>query len=396
MREKRVLIVATTAYMIRQFNMSNIELLQGMGYQVEVACNFVEGNPVSRDIIDEFKKHLSSLQVQFHQLSIVKSPSQIVKNGKALNGLIQLMRNDRYAFVHCQTPVGAALARIAAWLTKTPSIYMVHGFHFHKGSSPFIWMMYYPVEKILSYLTDSLIVINREDQKLAERKMRAKRLYYVPGVGMDLEAIERSAAAQPLSRRDIGIPDDAILIFSVGELNKNKNHETVIRALSQLPHDVHYVIAGEGKLKNHLKTCASELGVDDRVHLLGFRRDVQAIYHLADIYCHPSFREGLSVAIMEAMAAGLPVVCADIRGNEDLIRQNEGGHLLKNPSWEDYAHCLKELAASKTRREAFGAYNRETVKQFGLDTVRREMRRVYENLSRDKATGQQGRGVDFD
>src|SRR5690606_15546717 len=104
-------------------------------------------------------------------------------------------------------------------------------------------------------------------------------------------------------RGDIGVPEDAVVILSVGELNKNKNHETVIKALAQLP-DAHYVIVGEGALKEHLVRVAQKYGVADRVHLLGFRKDAQKIYYLADIYCHPSFREGLSVAVMEAMAAG--------------------------------------------------------------------------------------------
>ena len=372
----RVLIVANTAYMIRQFNMSNIELLQNMGYRVEIACNFIEGNPASKEVMDEFLRQLESLDVVCHQIPILKSPLKIRDNYRAFKTLLNLMRKNKYAFVHCQTPVGGVLARLAAYRTKTLSVYMAHGFHFYNGASLFTWLLYYPIEKSMSLITDVLIVINQEDYQLAKKRMKAKQLYYVPGVGIDVDALRIRGENSLLTRGDIGVPEDAVVILSVGELNKNKNHETVIKALAQLP-DAHYVIVGEGALKEHLLMTAQKYSVDERVHLLGFRKDAQEIYYLADIYCHPSFREGLSVAVMEAMAAGLPIVCSDIRGNRDLITDGLSGMLLTDSSANSYAESINRLAVNPDLRRNMGERNIHLVDRLDKRNVDRMMKNIF-------------------
>ena len=373
---KRVLIVANTAYMIRQFNMRNIELLQKMGYCVEIACNFIEGNPASKEVMDEFLRQLESLDVVCHQIPILKSPLKIRDNYRAFKTLLNLMRKNKYAFVHCQTPVGGVLARLAAYRTKTLSVYMAHGFHFYNGASLFTWLLYYPIEKSMSLITDVLIVINQEDYQLAKKRMKAKQLYYVPGVGIDVDALRIRGENSLLTRGDIGVPEDAVVILSVGELNKNKNHETVIKALAQLP-DAHYVIVGEGALKEHLLMTAQKYSVDERVHLLGFRKDAQEIYYLADIYCHPSFREGLSVAVMEAMAAGLPIVCSDIRGNRDLITDGLSGMLLTDSSANSYAESINRLAVNPDLRRNMGERNIHLVDRLDKRNVDRMMKNIF-------------------
>ena len=373
---KRVLIVANTAYMIRQFNMRNIELLQKMGYCVEIACNFIKGNPASKEVMDEFVNQLKSMDVICHQIPVLKSPIKIVENCKAFKILLKLMREKKYAFIHCQTPVGGVLARLTAYSTKTPSIYMVHGFHFYNGASLLTWLLYYPIEKFMSYITDALIVINQEDYQLAKKRMKAKRLFYVPGVGIDVDSLQIQGENTLITRGDIGVPEDAVLVLSVGELNKNKNHETVIKALAQLP-DVHYVIVGEGALKEHLLMTAQKYSVDERVHLLGFRKDVQEIYFLADIYCHPSFREGLSVAVMEAMAAGLPIVCSDIRGNRDLLHDGIGGYLVEPSDIQGYTNAIVRLSTSKKECISMKNFNKYYIKKFDFKIVKIEIESIY-------------------
>lgn len=119
------------------------------------------------------------------------------------------------------------------------------------------------------------------------------------------------------------MPIDSKLILSVGELNKNKNHEVVIRALAEINDaTVHYAIAGTGELHDYLENLAKELGISERVHLLGYRTDVAELYKAADLYIHPSLREGLPVAVMEAIASKTPVICSNIRGNVDLVSEN--------------------------------------------------------------------------
>lgn len=376
---KCVLLVANLAYMIKQFNMNNIELLQALGYHVEVACNFEQGNPMTDDLLSSFKSEIESLGVVYHQIPFQKSPFRLKDNYLAYHALVKLMQENRYAFVHCQSPVGGVLARLSARKSKTPNIYTAHGFHFQKKGSILNWILFYPIERILSNITDVMILINREDYALAKRKMRAKRIEYVPGVGVAAQPICESGESSSISRTDLGVPADAFLMLSVGELNKNKNHELVIKAMAELP-TVHYVIAGKGDLENHLLQVADSLGVSERLHLLGYRSDVQALYRIADVYCHPSYREGLSVAIMEAMANDLPIVCSDIRGNRDLVLPEKGGCLLSARSAHAYSCAINELLQDPLKRAEMGKFNADHIKNFDISLVSQIIARIYVDL----------------
>lgn len=123
----------------------------------------------------------------------------------------------------------------------------------------------------------------------------------------------------------MNVPLNAKLLLSVGELNRNKNHEVVIHALAELAYkNVHYLIAGTGGMYGYLRELSEKLEVSERVHELGYRDDVVELYRMVDVYVLPSLREGLNVSLMEAMSCGLPVICAKIRGNVDLVKDTVG------------------------------------------------------------------------
>ena len=150
-------------------------------------------------------------------------------------------------------------------------------------------------------------------------------------------------------RRELGIPLDAKVVLSVGEVNKNKNHKVGIEALAKLNDpDVYYVICGRGPLMDAHKELAKELGVGDRVVLTGYRTDVADFYKMADVFLFPSFREGLPVAVMEAMASGLPVVATKIRGSSDLVQQ---GTLFDPTDVDGIAKAIDTLRRDNAKHE---------------------------------------------
>ena len=374
---KSVLIVATTAYMIRQFNMNNIDLLQRMGHTVDVACNFTIGNPMSTEVLQAFKDNLKQRNVICYDLSFVKSIFDLKNNLNAYMELKSKLKSKKYAFIHCQTPVAGVISRFAAWRTRTPNLYMAHGFHFYKGANLVNWLIYYPIEKLMSLITDVIIVINKEDYDLSKRKLYPKKLFYLPGVGIETKIYNKKQTIDLKTfKAHMGIPDNASLLLSVGELSERKNHEVLIKALTDIP-DVHLMIAGIGSLESRLKQIAINNGVNERVHFLGFRRDIRDIYPLADIYCHPAFQEGLSVAIMEAMASSLPVVCANIRGNIDLIINEKGGLLVLQNSPKSYAKAINKLLGDSTLRLQMSEFNSERIKQYDSSIIIREMEQIY-------------------
>ncbi len=363
----KVLILASVASMIDQFNIPNIKLLTEMGFAVEVACNFLVGNTCSDEKIQKLKTTLSEMKVKTYQIDFARNAFNLRKNATAFHQVLEIMKTNRYEFIHCHSPIGGLCGRIAGHITKTKVIYTAHGFHFYKGAPLLNWIVYYPIERFLSRYTDVLITINKEDYARA-KKFHAAKVEYIPGVGIDIKKIQSAVVDKVKKRRELGIPEDAFLFISVGELNKNKNHEVAIRALSRIKDNekIYYVIAGEGCLKKRLTNLIADLGMDSRVRLLGFRTDVVELLKASDCFIFPSLREGLPVALMEAMVVGLPIVCSNIRGNVDLVEDGVNGYLFKALDINTLLDCLNKALnimgeGAQTQKERMTFWDRKFV-----------------------------------
>ena len=381
---KNVLLLASVASMIQQFNMRNIELLLEMGYKVEVACNFEQGNTCAEEQIELLKKELANKGVAWHQIDFARNVFCIAQNFKAYQQLRQLFRHNTYTFVHCHSPIGGVLGRIIAHSCKIKTIYTAHGFHFFKGAPLKNWLMFYPVEKMLSYDTDELLVINREDYELARKKFHMKHLTYLPGIGVNVNICDNSQEEKDKKREELNIPADAFMIIQVAEFTRNKNQQTVIKAIEAIadPNNF-YVMCGIRSEKEPLESYVKEHGLDYNIRFVGFRSDIHELLQCADCFTLSSYREGLSVALMEAMTEGLPVVCSKIRGNVDLIEDGRGGYLVEPGNQQAYEEAYKKLyAMRKNRQDRFdtmGKYNQQKIRQFSTETVDEIMRKVYEN-----------------
>lgn len=379
---KRVLMLASVASMIDQFNMSNIALLQEKGYDIDVACNFKEGNTCSDERIAELRAKLGEMQVRCYQVDFARDIRHIAQNLRALRQVLNLMGTNHYAFCHCHSPIGGVAARVAGHKTGTKIIYTAHGFHFYQGAPVKNWLLYYPVEKFLSRWTDVLITINREDYNRAKKHFHAEKTYYVPGVGIDLKREELTEAQKDAKRKELGIPKNAFLITSVAEFTENKNQRTVIEALEQLHNpDIYYVMCGIGEKKAELEQYVIKQHLEKNILFVGFRRDIHDILQTSDCFVLSSFREGLSVALMEAMAEGKLIVCGRIRGNVDLVTDGEGGYLVEPGKMEAYVDAFAQLYDRRQQDPAgfarMGEINQENIKAFGREAVETLMRDIY-------------------
>ena len=367
------ILYVTTIGGTMSFFTEHIKMLKDKGYVVDLACN--TKSPVRREILD--------LDVKVHNICFSRNPFS-VDNFRAYKDLKKLVAKGEYDIVHCHTPNAAAITRFACRKLRKKGlkiIYTAHGFDFYKGAPLKNWTIFYPIEWICAHWTDTLITINKEDYLLARKHMHVKKIEYIPGVGIDLKKFSPVDEINEEKRLSIGIPKNAKMILSVGELNENKNHQIIVKALAQINNDnIHYVIAGEGNQKENLFSMSKNLGISDRVHLLGFRSDVAELYSVADLYALPSIREGLNVSIMEAMASGLPVICSKIRGNVDLIDES-GGDLYNPLDCEEVKNAI-ETVFSKTydERKEIGKYNAEKVYKFSDRVVLEQLKEIYNNL----------------
>ncbi len=341
-------MLASVASMIDQFNIPNIRIMQELGYEVHVACNFKEGNTCDAARIRKLMRMLRDMDVVCFQWDCPRNIYAVCRCMKAYRQLLKLTARVQYDWLHCHSPAGGVLARLAAHQRKIRAVYTAHGFHFYQGAPVQNWLLYSMVEALLAHWTDTLVTVNQEDYRFAVKNLKAKKIVRIPGVGIDsrifrtqqwdgLTKTEQKTGQKTEQKkafcRKYQIPESASVLLSVGELNRGKNHRMVIEALSGLKRqDVFYLICGQGPLLGRLKQYASSRGVGERIRMPGYQDCMPWIYQNADIFVFPSMREGMPVALMEAMAAGLPCVVSDIRGNRELIHdapgQTAGGMLL--------------------------------------------------------------------
>lgn len=374
---KKALLVTHVSGFVPQFEMGNVKILQGMGYEVHYASNY--HNPSYGDD----NRRLDGTGIIRHQVDFERSPYSM-KNVTAYRQLKKLMEEERFDMVHCHTPMGGVLARLAAHATNTgPVIYTAHGFHFYKGAPLLNWLIYYPVERWLSRYTDVQITINHEDFVRAKH-FKAGRVVRIHGVGIDLDQEDGSAREE--KRAELGVKPEEVLLLTAGELNKNKNQQMVLNALGKLKEKTKisfvYAACGKGDCLEALQKKTSELKLESRVRFLGYRQDFRELLKAADIFLMPSYREGLPTVVMEAMSAGLPVIGTDIRGNRDLISHGETGYLVKVNDAEKMAEYLTELMEKKEQRICMGESAREAVQPYGKDQVAREMKKIYRSLEK--------------
>lgn len=319
----KALIVTSVASMVDQFLKPSIEILQNMGYEVVVACNFDDCGTITQERCAALKQYLMEKNVAYKQVDFPRNPLKINKIIGSFKQMKSILQVEVFSLCHCHSPIGGLVTRLTCKRFRKEGlkvIYTAHGFHFYKGAPLKNWLIYYPIEKICSNWTDVLITINNEDFELAQKRMKAKRVEYVPGIGIDIKRFSDVIVDRENKRNEIGVPKDAKMLLSVGELNENKNHRIVIEALGKLEDSsIHYVIAGVGNQKENLESLAKENKVN--LHLLGYRNDVTELYKCADLYVHPSKREGLPVALMEAMASEVSCIASRIRGCEDILSE---------------------------------------------------------------------------
>lgn len=385
--KKKVLLVTTISGFVPQFEMNNVKILKEMGYEIHYAANYK--TPTYTDS----NKRLNHSGIIRHQVNFVRSPFQIKANIEAYLQLKKIMKEGQFQIVHCHTPMGGVLGRLAAKKIKTMSvIYTAHGFHFYQGAPLMNWFFFYPIEKWLARYTDGLITINQEDFNRAKKFSVRKngKVFYSNGIGINLKKIQsdmqniEKKLLERLIKEKLNVENEENLfkLVSVGELSKRKNHKVILEALEQLQQkNLVYLIFGKGtlaeELENRIKNSAY---LKQHVILAGYRTDIKELLAGADCFVFPSLQEGLPVAVMEAMAMGLPVIASRIRGNIDLVENEKGGYLVEKNDVAGYMEAILKMQQQKMLRNEIGAYNQNKIKEFSIEQVEKVMREIYKKF----------------
>ena len=365
---KKVLFVATVTKHINTFHIPYLKLFQEKEYEVHVASN-------GDKKIEYCDKHFN--------LQFERSPFKL-SNIKVYKELKRIIDENKYEIIHCHTPVGGVLTRLAARKARkkygTRVIYTAHGFHFYKGASLLNWLLFYPVEWYLAKYTDTLITINKEDYERAKKKFgkRCKDIQYVPGVGIDTEKFQIKLTEEEKDnlRKEIGITKDNFILTCVGRLDKNKNQGFLIKCMEQLVKDnpnIHLLLAGRDELNGRYQTLAKSLKLENNVHFLGNRDDVPKLLKITDIVVSASRREGLPVNIIEAFAAGIPVVALKCRGIDDVIKNSLNGCIIKNENLKEFEEKILVNYNNIINNEEI----KKTVEKYHISILLEKYKKIY-------------------
>lgn len=359
---------------ITNFSLPIVNACEKMGIDVTIGIN---------------KKYATQMTcqypVKFYNAEVYRNPFNFKEVWRAYKNACTELRKGGYIGIHCNTPIGGFVGRIAGKRNKISKIiYTAHGFHFYKGAPKLNWLIYYPIEKWLARYTDALITINHEDFEFAKKKMKLRnngKVYYVPGVGIDIVNCENKEEIRQKKRMELGLCDDNISLISMGDLVERKNYSASIRAIAEAKNDkLHYFICGEGPEEANLKKLAVSLGVDNQIHFIGFRTDINELLAASDIFLFTTKQEGLPRSMMEAMASGLPCVVSKIRGNVDLIEEGKGGFLCAPDDASGFANAINIVANDKELRNNMKEYNEEIIKKFEVSVVKEEMEKIYSEV----------------
>ena len=371
---KKALLLAPMSSVHERFNVANIEALKNLNYEIHLAGNF----EISEHDL-EYKNSQQENGIIIHQMPIVRG--SLIKNLKIIPQIRRLLGSEKFDIVHCHTETGGVLTRISMGAAKkTKYVYTPHGMSFYKGCSLKSRLIYYPIEKWICRAMSANLAMNGEELTVL-KKWNENTAKFIHGIGLDLTKVQDNEVNTEAKRKEFDVPIDAKLVLSVGELNDNKNHEVIIKAISKLANqNIYYMICGEGEKEAYLKSLANELGLGDRFILTGYRYDVKEIYKISDIFAFPSFHEGLSVSLMEAMASGLPIVCSKIRGNVDLIKETEGGFLCEPTDVDGFVNSLGKILFCEELQQSIKNCNLKTIKDFSFETVVKETEEIYRNV----------------
>lgn len=375
---RKVLFVATVGGFVSQFEMNDVRLLQDKSCEVHYAANF------DNNVYHIEEKIYEKNYIKTHNVPLAKSPFSISKNYKAYKDIKRIIDSENISLVHCHTPVGGVIARMAAVRSKSKPrvVYTAHGFHFYKGAPLVNWCIYYFIERMMAGCTDAIVTINEEDyQRACGFNLRADgRVYKIPGVGIDLDRYRKE---KKLIKSNIEDKDIRFRIVSVSEINKNKNHKVVIKAIKNLmAHGefVYYDIYGKGQNEGSLRKYIDKLGVGDYVKLKGYIVKPEEVLHNADCFVFPSIREGLGMSALEAMACGLPVIARENRGTKEYMVNGHNGIVCRTDNAKEYAEAILKLKNSEESRKVMGRNARETVRKFSIAHTEVIMRQVYDSL----------------
>ena len=385
MTRTRVLHIITRLIIggAQENTMLTADLLAPDRYDVDVVSGPQTGSEGS--LIEEVRARGVPLTIEPNLVREVNP----VKDLLALLALYRHIRGGRYAVVHTHSGKAGILGRWAAWLAgligpRPVIIHTVHGWSHHERQHPLARRFFILLEQTTAPITDKLIVVSPlNTEKGLRDNIASPEKYVTIRSGIDLDHFRHPDRPCEAVRDELGIPLDAPVIGTVTRLSEQKAPLDFVAAAARVAEqrpDAHFVMVGDGPLRDEVEAEIATHGLDERVHLTGLRRDIPDLMHSFDIFALSSLWEGLPRVLPQAMAAALPIVATAADGNAEAVSEGVNGFLTPPGDPDAFAAALLELLDDPDLADRMGQAGLEMVDEFGARKMVRDIEALYAEL----------------
>lgn len=376
---KKVLFVSNVLSHIYAFHLPYIKWFKEHDFEVHVMAN---SNGQQAEGFDKY-----------YDVKIERSPFSL-KNLAAYRAAKKIIDSEKYDIVHCHTPMGGVIGRLASRKIRKQGakvLYTAHGFHFYKGAPLLNWLLYYPMEKMLAKITDCVITINEEDYLLAKKNFSKKaNIEKISGIGVDFKRFSMPTNEEKvILKKKYGYENKFVLIYAA-EFIERKNHRFIISATQKLIEncqDITIVFCGKGKLLEKSKKYAKICKVDKYIDFLGFRKDMPDLYRMSDVLISSSLQEGMPINLIEGYASGLPAIVSDIRGHNDVVRNGVDGYLIGIGDAFDFYNKIIKLYDDNRIYQDMSRQAVKTAEKFSIENSLKQMEQIYKQYISEEVAG---------
>jgi len=340
---------------------------------------------------DEFRAVEKSLMdVEKEGVRVITIPSLVRRihlfyDLRAFFALIKILRNERPDIVHTHTSKAGILGRWAAFFVRVPVIiHTPHGHVFWGYFGKLKTRIFILLEKISALVTDRLVMLT-EQEKIDHLHFHIapENKFSVVHSGINLDEFSNTSVDPAAMKRRLGIPEDNLIVGTVGRLTSIKGHRYLIEAARKIAGsrpDTTFVILGDGELLDELKNMVTRSDIEENIKFLGWRSDVAEVMSTFDIFALPSLNEGMGRVLVEAMALGRPIVASNIGGIPDLVVDCENGYLVSVGDVESLAARIRKLLDDPEKREEMGECGKKIAIDYSANAMVQKIDRVYRKL----------------
>lgn len=308
-----------------------------------------------------------------------------VKDLLALFRISNVLRSTRTQIVHTHSSKAGILGRWAAYLAGIPIvIHSIHGFGFHESQGEITKRLFIAVERLTSFITDRFIAVAKEDIKKGElfRIFKKEKARLIRS-GIDISRFMHVKVDRAAKKRELGLDPDLPLVGMFACLKPQKAPVDFVRMADHVYRrfpSVNFIIVGDGELRGEVIEMISRLGLNDRVILAGWRMDIPEIMKTLDIFVLTSKWEGLPRVLLEARAAGIPIVATGVDGTQEVIIDGVNGYLLEPGDVKGMAEKVIRFLSDPAMARMMGKAGQDLPKEFDINLMVKEQEDLYEDL----------------